>query len=89
MSFLFYKATFNHPLHNWDVSNVTNMGYMFCETPNFNKPLNNWDVSRVTTNIEKFVYLCKKITKQIYVYFLTTSSNHFGLIFTNKFLNGW
>ena len=43
--------SFNQPLNNWGVSNVTNMSYMFhdmfqnCE--DFNQPLNNWNVSNV------------------------------------------
>ena len=35
-------------IRNWDVSNVTNMNYMFCEARSFNQPLNNWNVSKVT-----------------------------------------
>ena len=33
--------------NNWDVSNVTDMSYMFYEVKEFNQPLNNWDVSNV------------------------------------------
>ena len=30
MKFMFYEnSTFNQPIGNWDVSNVTNMAYMF------------------------------------------------------------
>ena len=41
------RNNFNQDLNNWDVSSVTNMGYMFyaCD---FNLPINNWDVSNVT-----------------------------------------
>ena len=46
---MFYNAiSFNQPLNNWDVSNVTNMSEMFKNTVVFNQPLNNWDVSNVT-----------------------------------------
>ena len=32
MKFMFYEnSTFNQPIGNWDVSNVTNMAYMFRE----------------------------------------------------------
>ena len=40
---------FNQPLHNWDVSNVTEMNYMFYITLNFNQDLINWDVENVTS----------------------------------------
>ena len=45
---------FNQPLNNWDVSNVTNMAWMFGVQfgtnglGDFNQHLNNWDVSNVT-----------------------------------------
>ena len=43
---------FNQPIGNWDVSNVTNMSYMFyaeCQTNHqFNQDISYWDVSNVT-----------------------------------------
>ena len=41
-------SLFNHPLDNWDVSNVTKMVGMFHECKVFNQPLNNWEVYNVT-----------------------------------------
>jgi surface protein len=35
-------------LNNWDVSNVTDMVFMFQAANNFNQPIGNWDVSNVT-----------------------------------------
>ena len=35
-------------ISGWDVSNVTNMRYMFGETDSFNGDLSKWDVSNVT-----------------------------------------
>ena len=35
-------------ISTWDVSNVTNMAWMFSEATSFNQPLNNWNVSKVT-----------------------------------------
>ena len=40
--------SFNQPLNNWNVSNVTNMNYMFENATSFNQPLNKWNVSNVT-----------------------------------------
>ena len=34
-------------ISNWDASNVTNMGYMFCDSK-FNGDISNWNVSNVT-----------------------------------------
>ena len=50
---MFYEnSTFNQPIGNWDVSNVTNMAYMFRDNSptgsTFNQPIGNWDVSNVT-----------------------------------------
>ena len=40
-------VSFNQPLNNWNVSNVTDMRRMFCAAESFNQPLNNWNVSNV------------------------------------------
>lgn len=49
MSAMFMEAySFNDPdIGEWDVSNVTDMSYMFQTTNLFNAPLNNWNVSKV------------------------------------------
>ena len=50
MSDMFSGCTsFNHPLNNWTVWNVTNMENMFSGCTSFNQPLNNWDVRWVIT----------------------------------------
>jgi surface protein len=41
-------SSFNQPLNNWDVSQVTDMRDMFYGAESFNQPLDNWDVSQVT-----------------------------------------
>ena len=38
----------NQALDKWNVSNVTNMRWMFGYTTSFNQPLNKWNVSNVT-----------------------------------------
>ena len=37
------------PIENWDVSEVTDMHFLFWEKGTFNSDLSSWDVSRVTT----------------------------------------
>ena len=45
---MFWGATsFNQPLNNWNVSNVTDMEDMFENASSFNQPLNNF-VERAT-----------------------------------------
>ena len=46
--------TFNQPLVNWDVSNVTDMESMFEGAGLFNQPIGNWDVSNFTNMSKMF-----------------------------------
>ena len=39
---------FNADLSRWDVSNVTDMGLMFCRAEQFNCNLSSWNVEKVT-----------------------------------------
>ena len=39
---------FNGHIELWDVSNVTDMAYMFASSVKFNQDISNWDVSNVT-----------------------------------------
>ena len=48
MSELFYGLNFNCDISNWNVSNVTDMSFMFNECKEFNQDISNWDVSKVT-----------------------------------------
>ena len=48
MSELFMYLDFNGDISTWDVSNVTNMSYMFDACKNFNGDISFWDVSNVT-----------------------------------------
>ena len=46
--FVTLDSSFNQPLNKWNVSNVTDMRWMFADAEAFNQPLNKWDVSNVT-----------------------------------------
>jgi surface protein len=42
-----FASTFNQPIGNWDVSNVTNMFQLFYQASSFNQDLRWWDVSNI------------------------------------------
>ena len=51
---LFMNAKlFNQDISNWDVSNVTNIGGMFCKS-SFNQDISKWNLSNMT-NMKLFV----------------------------------
>ena len=56
MTALFGGTNFNGDISGWDVSNVTNMSYMFCSCKSFNQDISNWDVSNVKNINYVFVY---------------------------------
>ena len=41
-------SSFNQPLNDWRVDNVTDMREMFAYASSFNQPLNDWRVDKVT-----------------------------------------
>ena len=45
---------FNQDISGWDVSNVTNMAFMFYDCESFNQDISKWDVSNVTDAINMF-----------------------------------
>ena len=47
-AFRYTKISTIPNMENWDVSNVTDMSYLFHQSFYFNQPLSNWDVSNVT-----------------------------------------
>jgi surface protein len=49
----FHASAFNQPVSNWDVSNVTDMSYLFSFTP-FNQSLSTWNTTHVTSILGMF-----------------------------------
>jgi len=58
ISYMFARAdfdsTFNSPIGDWDVSNITNMSNVFSDAREFNQDLSSWDVSNVTNMSNMF-----------------------------------
>jgi surface protein len=42
-----YARSFNQPINDWYVSNVTDMNLMFSGACNFNQSIDKWDLSKV------------------------------------------
>jgi surface protein len=48
--------SFNQPLNDWDVSQVTNMQAMFQLAKAFNQPLDQWDIGKVVDKRNMFCF---------------------------------
>ena len=51
-----YYHLFNDDIKSWDLSNVTDMSFMFYSANSFNQDIGVWDVSNVTNMESLFVY---------------------------------
>lgn len=49
-----YSEVFNQDISNWDVSNLTNMDYMFRYAQKFNQDLSSWNVERFSVKPYEF-----------------------------------
>jgi len=80
------------PIANWDVSNVTDMSYLFNNCASFNEPLNFWDVRKVT-NMEHMFHGCASFNEPLdrwNVSNVTNMENMFhGCFSFNQPLNRW
>ena len=64
---IFEETKFKYiDISDWDVSNVTDMRYMFygCDELESIEDISSWDVSKVT-NISSMFYRCKKFNQDI------------------------
>ncbi len=50
MSDVFISSKFNRDISNWNISNVTDMSYMFCDAEKFNQNISSW-IFNDNTNI--------------------------------------
>ena len=79
-------------IENWDVSNVTNMAYMFSDCSSFNLRLNNWNVKNVT-NMEYMFSGCSSFNQPLDNWNVTNVTNmaymFSGCSSFNQPLNNW
>lgn len=70
-------------IENWDVSNVTDMSYMFRGCKDFNQPLNNWDVSSVT-NMSRMFIGCKNFNQPLKNWDVSSVTDMSGMFYNCK-----
>ena len=51
-------------INDWDVSEITDMSYLFGNCNNFNEPINNWDVSNVV-DMEGMFWKCYNFNQSL------------------------
>ena len=83
---------FNDDIKSWDLSNVTDMSFMFYSANSFNQDIGVWDVSNVTNMESLFVY-AKSFNKDISSWDVSKVTNmkdlfHFAQSF-NMNISGW
>ncbi len=71
---MFDSSLFNDDISQWDVSNVTDMSYMFDSALNFNQDLENWDVSNVT-NMRQMFYFAEFFNQDLNNWDITSVTN--------------
>jgi surface protein len=87
MSWLFGSeddVDFNQKIGNWDVSNVTNMSFMFYRVYSFNQPLKLWDVAKVTT-MEGMFYNNSSFNQPIGNWDVSNVTNMSGMFMESAF----
>jgi surface protein len=81
--------SFNQPIGNWDVSNVTDMSLMF-QNSKFNQPISDWDVGKVTDMSNMFSN--SPFNQHIGNWNVSNVTNMFGMFISSRFdlpLNNW
>jgi len=75
-------SDFNQDISSWDVSNVTNMSYMFFYTP-FNQDISSWDVSNVTNM--GFMFALTSFVQDISSWDVSSVTNMSGMFSSSTF----
>ena len=81
---MFSFTSFNQPIGDWDVSNVTNLRGMFYQATSFNQPIGEWDVSNVTT-MEEMFQLATSFNQPIGEWDVSNVTNMINMFFGTSF----
>ena len=85
-------VSFNQDLSGWDVSNVTDMSYMFRFAESFNQDLSGWDVSNVT-NMRYMFYSAPSFNQDLSGWDVSNvtdmNSMFYYAVSFNQDLSGW
>ena len=87
-----YYHLFDDDIKSWDLSNVTDMSFMFYSANSFNQDIGVWDVSNVTNMESLFVY-AESFNKDISSWNVSNVTNMNGLFFNatsfNQDIGNW
>ena len=85
-------TNFNSNISGWDITNVTNISYMFYKASNFNQPIGSWNTSNVTDMYAMF-YEASKFDQPIGSWNTSNVTDMGGMFYSaisfNQELNLW
>ncbi|MEO1022158.1 MAG: BspA family leucine-rich repeat surface protein, partial [Bacteroidota bacterium] len=81
------EFTFNGDLSSWDVSNVTDMTYMFLNAESFNGDVRSWDVSNVT-DMEGMFYSASAFNGNLSSWDVSNVTNMQFMFYNARAFNG-
>jgi surface protein len=87
MSNMFALSTFNGDIGGWNVSNVTDMSFMFFQATVFNQNIARWDVSNVTNMGLMFAY-ASSFNQDIGGWNVSNVANMYGIFGEASTFNG-
>jgi surface protein len=78
---------YGHRIGWWDVSEVTDMSYMFCDTTEFNDDLSGWDTSSVT-DMRNMFWNAGVFNGDVSGWDTSSVTNMVGMFFAARAFNG-
>ena len=85
-------ASFNQDISSWDVSNVTDMSFIFYGSSSFNQDISSWDVSNVT-GMSSMFYGASSFNQPIGYWDVSNVTNMFRMLSSavafNQDISSW